>query len=234
MSLLIIYGQRPVEELLAHAPENVRKLYVAESSRDLPNTDVAIERVDIARLDQLCEGGNHQGIAADIGEFQYSSVDQILEAIGDRSRACVLVLDQVQDPQNLGAILRSAVALGADGVVIAKDRSAQITPAVIRASAGLALRCKVARVTNIARTISKLKDDHRFWAVGALLDNAQSPSAVDFDMRTALVLGAEGSGIRRLVEEACDFRVRIPMADDVDSLNVSVTAGILLYEALHS
>ena len=131
------------------------------------------------------------------------------------------------------SIQRAAAAFGVHGVLIGKDRSAQVTPAVIRASAGLAYRVPVARVTNTSRALEDLKDAG-FWAVGAVMGDAQPPWAIDFDMKTALVMGAEGSGIRKLVAENCDLRVEIPMAQGVDSLNVSASAAVLLYEIARS
>lgn len=231
---MVIYGARPVQEVLQNAANALRELIVDDERKATElGADVRVRIVDTAKLDEICEGGNHQGIAAEVIDFPYTSLAAIRDATRDRGRACVLVLDQVQDPQNLGTILRTAAAFGVDGVLIGKDRSAQVTPAVIRASAGLAYRVPVARVTNTSRALEELKEAG-FWTVGAVMADAQPPWAIDFDMKTALVMGAEGSGIRRLVAQNCDFRVEIPMAEGVDSLNVASSTAVLLYEIARS
>lgn len=229
---MIVYGRHPVEELLVAAPSQVERLVVDRGGRtdglSLPE-GLRVD-IDASELEHLTDGGNHQGIAALLGPFQYTPLGQVLDAVADDSTACVVVLDQVQDPHNLGAILRSAVAFGADGIVIPKDRSASVTETVVRTSAGLAFQIPIARVTNVARTLREMKDDHRFWAVATVLDGDTDVWDIDFQMKTALVVGGEGPGIRRLVRETCDFHARIPMHADVDSLNVSVATGVCLYE----
>jgi 23S rRNA (guanosine2251-2'-O)-methyltransferase len=229
---LIVYGRHPVEELLQAAPAQVERIVVDRGGRTDGLTLPEGLRIDVdaGELDRLTNGGNHQGIAAVLGPFRYTPLGELLAAVEDQTTACVVVLDQVQDPHNLGAILRSAAAFGADGVVIAKDRSASVTDTVVRTSAGLAYRVPIARVTNIARTLREMKEDHRFWAVATVLGGDTDIWDIDFKMKTALVMGGEGPGIRRLVEETCDFQARIPMQVGVDSLNVSVATGVVLYE----
>lgn len=227
---MVIYGSRPVEELVRNAPHAIREVFVTDTARGGSlGVDAAIRTVDKNELDRITDGGNHQGIAVRVAEFPFSSLDAIIAATEDEPRARVVILDQVQDPQNLGAILRTAAAFGVHGVLIPKDRAATVTPAVVRASAGFAFSVRVARVTNVARALEQLKEAG-YWTVGAVVEEGVPPWEIDFDMKTALVVGAEGPGIRRLVAEACDFRVAVPMAAGVDSLNVSVSTGVLLYE----
>lgn len=233
---MIIFGVHPVEEILNTAPDAVRRIM---SSRLDAAELAAIRQVCEARgvwvqsvrkdeLDQLAEG-NHQGVVAELHGFNYGHLPTVLDRLGDAPWARIVVLDQVQDPQNLGAILRSSAGLGVDAVIIPKDRAAAITSTVIRASAGLAFRVPVVQVTNIARTLEELKEVN-FWTVGTFMDNATPAWDLDFRMRTALVLGSEHKGVRPLVEKKCDFRVSIPMDEGTESLNVATAASILLYE----
>ncbi len=233
---MIIFGVHPVEEILNTAPDAVRRIM---SSRLDAAELAAIRQVCEARgvwvqsvrkdeLDQLAEG-NHQGVVAELHGFNYGHLPTVLNRLGDAPWARIVVLDQIQDPQNLGAILRSSAGLGVDAVIIPKDRAAAITSTVIRASAGLAFRVPVIQVTNIARTLEELKEVN-FWTVGTFMDNATPAWDLDFRMRTALVLGSEHKGVRPLVEKKCDFRVSIPMDEGTESLNVATAASILLYE----
>jgi 23S rRNA (guanosine2251-2'-O)-methyltransferase len=236
--MMRIYGIHPVEELLTVAPDRVTKVYASDAGsqsmetirRLVAKTDALIEPAPEARLDELSHGGNHQGVVAEATPFQYVELDDLLDRTSESSRACVVVLDQVQDPQNLGAILRSAAAMGVDGVVIPKDRAAGVTGAVVRASSGQAYRVPVAQITNVARTVDRLKE-HGYWSVGAdMNEESQDVWDIDFDMKTALVIGSEHQGIRRLVAEKCDFRARIPMEAGVESLNVASAATVMFYE----
>ncbi|MBA2661190.1 MAG: 23S rRNA (guanosine(2251)-2'-O)-methyltransferase RlmB [Bradymonadaceae bacterium] len=234
---MLIYGVHPCEEMLQNRPDRVLAIQIARA--DSPNLakirELAarhakvITRVEPAALDALAEGGNHQGVVLETAPFNYAHLDELLAKLADKPRACFVVLEQVQDPGNLGAILRSAAAMGVDAVLIPKDRAVAVTPAVIRASAGLAYSVAVARVTNVARSLQTLRE-HNFWAVAATAEGATDLWDIDLDMRVALVLGGEHGGIRRLVAENCDFRARIPMAQGVESLNVASAASIFLYE----
>lgn len=224
-----VYGIHPVEELLRAAPDAVLRVLVDRPDRLTVDADVPVETVSTDELDRLTGGGNHQGVAAETAPFRYTALEDILVATAEATTACVLLLDQVQDPQNFGAILRSAAAFGVDAVVITKDRACPVTPTVIRASSGLAYRTPVVRITNLARTLEALAEEG-FWGVATVMDGETDLWEMDFVMKTALVLGGEGTGIRRLVEERCDFRARIPMHPGVESLNVSVAAAVCLYE----
>lgn len=234
---MYIYGVHPAEEMLQNRPDRVLNIYSArpdaanlEQVRELAEKrGLPLQQTDPSRLDELAENGNHQGIVLETAPFNYVHLDGLLEKLGDRRRACFVILEAVQDPGNLGAILRSAAAMGVDAVLLPKDRAASITASVVRASAGMAYSVPVARITNVARTLVTLRD-HGFWAVASVAEGGQDVWEIDFDMRTALVLGGEHGGIRRLVAETCDFRARIPMASGVESLNVASAASIFLYE----
>lgn len=233
-----IYGVHPVEELLSVAPGSVEAVYYSNSAADrlqdvferAGTFGIACRSVDPNKLDGMAEEGNHQGVVAVTIGFEYTDLRGLIEATDQRSQAGILVLDQVQDPHNLGAILRTAAAVGFDGVVIPKDRAAPVTPTVVRISAGCAFRIPIARVTNITRTLETLKEE-RWWTVGTRMGQGDpKPWEVDFDMKTVLVMGGEHRGMRRLVEETCDLYTELPMAQGIDSLNVSAAASALLYE----
>ncbi len=238
----LVYGQNPVRELIAARPAAVSVVYVAAGDagpalkqvRDLCGKNrVALEERERAELDALAGAeARHQGVIAITGEYEYAELDDVLDAVDAAGRAPLLVvLDGVTDPHNLGAVVRSAQVFGADAVVIAKDRAVGVTPVVVKASAGATEHMPIARVTNIAQTIDKLKQ-RNIWSVAAVAsEGAQTPWQVDFAGAVALVMGAEGKGLRPLVEKTCDLRVKIPMAGQVASLNVSVATGVLLYEA---
>lgn len=235
---MYIYGVHPVEELLISVPDKVQKILcedpaLAKFSRVCELADargLALGRADVRELDRLTDGGNHQGIAVQTRPFEYDSLHNLIDLTANLPRACILILDQIQDPQNLGAILRSAAAMGVHGVLIPKNRAAGVTPAVVRASAGQALKVRVALVTNIARALDELKENG-WWAVGSVVGpGSRDLWQIDFDMKTALVLGSEHQGLRRLVGEKCDFKAHIPMQLGVESLNVASAASIMLYE----
>jgi 23S rRNA (guanosine2251-2'-O)-methyltransferase len=235
----VVYGQNPVRELLTARAKEVNVVYLAAGDtgaalRDLHaicrSRGVEVEERGRAELDALAgAGARHQGVVAIAGEYVYADLDQLLEDLEGKTPLLV-VLDGVQDPRNLGAIVRSAHALGADGVVIGKDRAAPVTPAAVKAAAGATEHVPIARVTNLARALETLKQ-RGVWTAGAVVEDAPPPHEVDLTGPIALVLGAEGKGLRPLVERGCDHRVLIPMLGQVASLNVSVAAGILLYEA---
>ena len=235
----IVYGLRPVEELLRSSRE-VSVLYLAGGERNAAlkslaeaasRRKIAIEERSKTDLLALAEGGLHQGAIAIAGDYQYVEPEELLLGpIGRGEIPLLLVLDSVQDPQNLGALIRSAHVLGAHGVLIPKDRAAQVTPSVVKASAGATEHVPIALCTNLSRTLEGWKESG-VWIVGALADGGEDPWAIDFAAATALVLGAEGTGLRPLVAKSCDRRVKIPMAGQVASLNVSAAGAVLLYEA---
>jgi len=191
---------------------------------------VAVRFVPRAELDRMAGNNGHQGVVAVTSAKQYSDVDDVLAAKRG-THSLVVVLDGVEDPHNLGAILRTADAAGADGVVIPERRAAGVTAAVAKVSAGASEHLPIAKVTNIARTLEELKSNN-LWIVGLDERGSQSYESLDYKMDCALVMGAEGKGLHDLVRKRCDFLVSIPMLGKVASLNVSVAAGVVLYEIL--
>ncbi len=186
-----------------------------------------LPRVD---LDRMAGTASHQGVVAVTSSKQYNDLDDLIAAKrGDH--ALLVVLDGIEDPHNLGAILRTADAAGADGVVIPERRAVGITGTVVKSSAGASEHLPVAKVTNIARTLEDLKAQN-IWTVGLDERGAQSYESLDYNMDCAIVLGAEGKGLHDLVARKCDFLVSIPMLGKVPSLNVSVAAGVVLYEVV--
>jgi 23S rRNA (guanosine2251-2'-O)-methyltransferase len=235
----VVYGANPVRELLRAGAEGLTELWLAEGSRPAADLEAAaraagaqVRRAPRPKLDRLAGTDRHQGVVAVVeGEFRYAEVEEILGiAQKEEVPPLVLVLDGVEDPQHLGAIARSAVALGAHGLVIAKDRAAGVTPAAIKASAGVLQRCAVARVTNISRIIDEFKEVG-IWSTALAADGERSVAELDLAGPTALVLGNEGEGVRPLVRRTCDQVARIEMTRGVESLSVAAAAAVVLYEA---
>lgn len=233
-----VYGVVPVLEALRSNNRRIERILVAEGVKphrlsdlfDLARrSNVLIETVARDRIERLTGGDvNHQGVIAMTSAAEYVDADLILERCGDP--ALFVLLDGVEDPRNLGAILRTAECAGVDGVFIPERRAVGLTESAARSSAGAVEYIKVAKITNLNRFIEELKS-RNVWVVGACGDAAVSYTDWDWTAPTALVLGAEGSGLHRLVAENCDALVKIPMYGRIDSLNVSVAAGVLLFEA---
>jgi 23S rRNA (guanosine2251-2'-O)-methyltransferase len=232
---MIIYGLNPVLEALR--ADRVRELRVAERSsgriRDVlrlaADRSVRVRQVPAAALDREAHGGVHQGVIAVVDDVRRHSLDELIGAA--RAQPLLVVLDGIEDPHNLGAILRTADAAGADGVVVQSRRSAALGGAAAKASAGAVASIRIAEVVNIARALDELKE-LGVWTVGLAAEADVAYDEVDFDRPVAIVLGAEGTGLRRLVRERCDHLVAIPMRGHVGSLNVSVAAGVTLFEAV--
>jgi 23S rRNA (guanosine2251-2'-O)-methyltransferase len=182
-------------------------------------------------LDRDAGGSSHQGVIAEIARPETYDLADIIDDARTKPPALIIVLDGIEDPQNMGAILRTADAVGAHGVVRQTRHSAALGNATAKASAGALAHVKIADVVNVARAVEELKEAE-IWTVGLAGEASQTYDRMDFTLPTALVLGAEGTGLRRLVRERCDFLARIPMIGHVGSLNVSVAAGVVLYEAL--
>lgn len=237
----ILYGRNPVIEALESGNTSVNKLYIQEGLRHAligkiyglaKEKGIFYRFVDKRKLDILCEGENHQGVVATIAAHTYSSVEEILELAKEREEPVFLVIAEgINDPHNLGSIIRTANAAGAHGVIIPKNRSVALNATVAKVSAGAVEYTKVARVTNIAQTLDKLKKES-VWIVGTDLAGTQVHSECDLTGNLAIVIGSEGEGMSRLTREACDFLVKIPMIGQIESLNASVASGILLYEAV--
>lgn len=191
---------------------------------------VTVQIVPRKKLDQAAEGESHQGILAYIAAYDYAELDDILaKAAASGQPPFLVILDEVEDPHNLGSILRTADATGVHGVIIPKRRAAGLTSTVAKASAGAIEYVPVARVTNLARTIEDLKE-RNIWVVGTDASGTEEFRQARFDMGVALVIGSEGKGMSRLIREKCDFTVKLPMAGRVTSLNASVAGALLMYE----
>jgi 23S rRNA (guanosine2251-2'-O)-methyltransferase len=233
---MIVYGINPVLEALKAG--RVRRLRLAargdrridEAVALARAAGVLVERVDAKTLDRATRGGVHQGIVAELEAPRDYSVEELVKGAGD-APPLLVVLDAIEDPQNVGAILRTADAAGCHGIVRQARHSAALEGAAAKASAGAVAHVRVATVVNIARAIEELKGLN-VWTVG--LDGGEPASyyQVDFTVPTAIVLGSEGTGLRRLVRERCDRLASIPMLGSVGSLNVSVAAGVALFEAV--
>jgi 23S rRNA (guanosine2251-2'-O)-methyltransferase len=234
----VVFGFHAVLARLRADPQSVLEIFLDETRHDARGRDLAaaaeragvrLMRVPTKRLDGFYGGGRHQGVVARVSVQSLSdSLDDILDAV---EKPLLLVLDGVTDPHNLGACLRVANAAGAHAVIAPKDRAAGITPAVSKVASGAAEATPYLMVTNLARTLGELKE-RDIWIVGAEERAEQVLYEADLPEGIAWVLGAEGGGMRRLTRENCDLLVRIPMAGEVESLNVSVSAGVCLFESV--
>lgn len=233
----LIYGRNAVTELLKSG-RSVNKIFFAEGALDgsaqkifalAKTAGVVVEFLRREKLDKLC-GGKHQGVAALAAATDYSTVEEILSLAESRNEApFVILLDELEDPQNFGAILRTAEAVGVHGVIIPKRRNVRLNATVFKTSAGAAEYVKVAPVTNVAQTLRNLRE------IGLQIVGADMNATVDFmhaDLSSAIVLvvGNEGKGMRRLTRESCDLLVKIPMVGKINSLNASAAAAVLMYE----
>ncbi|MBO5642592.1 MAG: 23S rRNA (guanosine(2251)-2'-O)-methyltransferase RlmB [Kiritimatiellae bacterium] len=238
-----IYGRNPVEEVLAAGRRTVTEIVLPPPSE---NEDPQLERIrdeahsrrivirgmDRTRLDKLTRNGHHQGFAIKTTGYPYVGFEEILRDAENDENATVVILDHLEDPQNVGSILRSACAVGVTGVIIPEDRACGITPAAVRASAGGSEYIKVAHVVNLPRAIKELKEAG-FWVTALDFgEDARNYTDIDFSGRSALVVGAEGDGVSRLVRENCDFIASLPMPGGFESLNAGVATAVALYEIL--
>lgn len=241
MKLTKLFGVHAVQAALDYSPKKIDKAWIDAQRQDkrlmqviddLLSLGIEPEKTDRKKLDRFAEGKNHQGIVIEVempAELSESDLKQAVETLS--STALLLVLDNVQDPHNLGACLRTADATGVQGVIITKDNATGITPTVCKVASGAAETVPVYQVTNLSRTLRWLKDQG-IWIMGADGAAAQAVYQADLTMPLAVVVGAEGKGIRRLTREQCDFLVKLPMLGQVESLNLSVATGVLLYEAV--
>ena len=232
-----IEGRNAVLEAF-RSGKTIDKLFVLDGCQDGPvksiireakKKDTIINFVDKERLDRLAGTGHHQGVVAQAAAYEYAEVEDILKAAKDKGEApFIFILDEIEDPHNLGAIIRTANQAGAHGVIIPKRRAVGLTATVAKTSAGAINYTPVAKVTNISKTIEDLKKQG-MWFVCADMDGT---TMYDLNLTgpIGLVIGNEGSGVGRLVKEKCDFVASIPMKGDIDSLNASVAAGVLAYE----
>ena len=237
VSECVVSGRNAVRELLA-AERDIDKIYVTSGDREgsiklliaqAMERKIPVITVDKTKLDAMCAGARHQGIVAMAAEHNYSTVDDILAYAEEKGeKPFVIILDGVEDPHNLGAIIRSADCLGAHGVIIPKRRAVGLTPTVAKAAAGATEHVRVAKVTNIASTIDELKE-RGLWIYAADMGGAEYYNT-DLTGSAAIVLGSEGDGISRLVKEKCDFTLSIPLHGMVNSMNVSCAAAVIFAE----
>lgn len=235
-----IGGRHAVTEAL-RSGRSIHKLFVAEGARESSlqallaearKQGVLVQQADKRKLDQLVPGVQHQGVVAQAAAYRYFELDELLDRARESGRTPLLVvLDEIEDPHNLGSILRTADAAGAHGVIVPKRRSAGLTQTVAKVSAGAVEYMPVARVANLSQTIKRLKEEG-YWVAGSDLSARQEAYDADFTVPLAIVIGNENAGIGRLVRESCDYLVKLPMMGRIQSLNASVAAGILLYEVV--
>lgn len=234
-----IIGRNPVMEAI-RSGRSIEKILIKKGKyegsvipiiKKAKSAGIIIQEVDKAKLDALSEGGNHQGIVAYVSAYEYAKVNDILQkAYNMDEKPFVIICDRVTDPHNLGAIIRTANCVGAHGVIIPKRNSAGLNSITAKTAAGAVEYTPVAKVTNIAQTLDDLKKEG-LWIVGADMDGEEMYN-IDLKGAVGLVIGSEGEGISRLVKEKCDFIASIPMSGDINSLNASVAAGVIMYEAL--
>jgi len=234
----LIYGKNPVVEAI-NSGKTINKIYFAKGSKDIydviklaKDNRIVVVESDKKKLDKMVEFKNSQGIVASITDYEYFDVDDILQEAQKRGEPpFVIILDKIEDPHNLGAIIRTVECLGAHGVIIQKRNACQVTDTVEKTAAGATSFVKVARVTNITETIKYLKEKG-LWIYGLDMEGASDVYNTKFDGPIGIVVGNEGDGISRLVKENCDFMVKIPMTGNINSLNASVSTAISIYEVV--
>jgi len=239
MSMDNIVGRNPVMEALKSGRE-IDKIFIAKGTEGgslikiiakAKDRGIIIQYVERQKLNEMSESDVHQGIVATVAAYEYSDLEDILDTVKQKEKdPFILILDEIMDPHNLGSIMRTADAVGVDGIIIPKRRSVGLTATVAKSSAGAIEYVPVARVSNIAQTIDRIKEKG-IWVAGADMSGAKDHYNSDFKGPLALVIGNEGQGISRLIKEKCDFLVKLPMVGKVSSLNASVAAAVLMYEA---
>jgi 23S rRNA (guanosine2251-2'-O)-methyltransferase len=238
----LLYGRNAVREALRAQRRTFQRLLVSSGAQEAgtlgevvklaEKIGVSVERVDRHDLDRRLREANHQGVALECSDYPYVELEECLALADERGEsALLLMLDHLQDPQNVGTLLRTAEVVGAHGIIIPGRRAAEVTPAVVNASSGATEHLRIAVVGNLAQTIAETQKAG-VWVVGVEDDEgAQDYDRADLDMPLALVVGAEGPGLARLTRERCDFLVRLPMAGQIASLNAAVAGSIVMYHA---
>jgi 23S rRNA (guanosine2251-2'-O)-methyltransferase len=237
-----IYGRQPVRELLKAARRRCHRLLVAQGVRGCEAVSdierlagraaVPLSSPPRQELDRRCSGGNHQGVAIEVDPYPYAELDHVRQGIrGSSQPAFLLVLDHLQDPQNLGSLLRSAECMGAHGAVIAARRAAEVTPAVVRASAGAVEHLLVVKSLNLVGAIKRLKEEDGVWFAGLeVAPDSTACDRADFSGPIGLVVGNEGDGLSRPVRNQCDYTVQIPIRGHAASLNAAMAGAVAMYE----
>ncbi|MCC7469685.1 MAG: 23S rRNA (guanosine(2251)-2'-O)-methyltransferase RlmB [Bacteroidetes bacterium] len=235
---IYIYGKKPIEEALLADPKNVKIVYIRETVRDIETEEIRkflsknkipLVKTPEKKLVELVGDVNDQGFVAELKEFKSLEFNEWLSTLDKEQNPLVFVLDELEDPHNVGAVVRVAAASGAAGVILSKHRQAPINATVFKTSAGTVAKLPIVVVSNTNDTIKKLKDE-KFWVVGLDSDAQKSVWDETYDTPIAVVIGNEGRGVREKTREACDYLLRIPMERGVESLNASVSAGVVAYE----
>ncbi|MFH1453905.1 MAG: 23S rRNA (guanosine(2251)-2'-O)-methyltransferase RlmB [Armatimonadota bacterium] len=240
----IVYGKNSVIEFLISSPEKAEKVYIYKNIENnkavqkifnlIKNNRIVFIKVDRNKLNTLAGGGNHQGVVLTFASREYSSVKDIFEKAKKKNQLpFILILDSVTDPHNFGSIIRTAEFAGVHGIIISKRNSAGLTPVVEKTSSGASFYMPIVKVSNLNYTVTDLKKEG-VWIIGAEGGAEKPYNEVDYKMPAALVLGSEGSGISSLLKKSCDILVKIPKYGNVTSLNVGVSAGILIYEVINN
>ena len=230
---MIVYGKNVARDLLKKN-KNIEKIILQDGFSDkeilslIEKNNIKHKIVSKKEIDHLIDGV-HQGILLYVSDYKYSSLDDLIS----EDNNFLVLLDHLEDPHNLGAIIRTCEAAGVDGIVLPKDRQVQINSTVMKTSVGTLDNVKIASVTNLVNAINKLKDAG-YWIVGTALDNSVDYRSIDYSGKIALVIGNEGNGISNIVEKNCDFIAKIPMYGKTNSLNASVAAGIMIYEIIRN
>ena len=229
---MLVYGKNVAIEYLKKK-KKIKKIWIQDSFNDqtilslIQKRQIGYKKCPKIELDRLANGV-HQGIILEVEDYQYASLSDFLKNTND---GFLIILDHIEDPHNLGAIIRTCEAAGVDGIILPKDRSATVNATVLKTSVGTTENVKIAQVTNLVQAIQELKESG-YWIVGTDMTNSTDYRKIDYTGKTAIIIGNEGSGMSRLVRESCDFIARIPMYGKVNSLNASVSAGIMIYEVL--
>lgn len=234
----LIYGKNPVLEAIVSG-NTINKIYAQTSNKEIDsvikealNRKIVVVNTDKQKLDKMIEGKNSQGIVANVTDFKYSSIEDIIEYAKSKNESpFVVILDKIEDPHNLGAIIRTCECMGAHGVIIQKRNACQVTDTVEKVAVGACSYVKVARVTNITESIKKLKE-YGLWIYGLDMKGETEIYNTKLDGAIGIVVGNEGEGISKLVKENCDVLVKIPMKGKINSLNASVSTAISIYEVI--
>jgi 23S rRNA (guanosine2251-2'-O)-methyltransferase len=233
---IAVYGKNPIYELLDRNPAEIQKVYFKDAARGVSDIQEALSKAKVPfafvpekKLRDMAGSKEHQGVVALLSSVPYTDLGPFLEEMAKVKYPCVLVMDEIEDPHNVGAIIRSATAAGAHGIIMGKHNQAGVTGAVYKTSAGTAGKIPIVRVSNINDTIRKLKEA-RFWIAGLSGENGKNFWQENLESPIAFVVGNEGTGIRQETLKLCDFAISIPMKNSVESLNASVSAALVMYE----
>ena len=230
---MLVYGRNVAKDLLKKG-KKIEKIYLQDNFSDkevislIENQKIKVKRLQKREIDNLCSGV-HQGILLFVPDYEYTDFNSFLKNNEEK----VVLLDHIEDPHNLGAIIRTCEAAGIKSIIIPKDRQVQVNATVMKVSVGTLDNVDVIQVTNLSNTIDKLKDNG-YWIVGTALENSVDYRDIDYNDKIALIVGNEGSGISNLVMKKCDFIAKIPMYGTTNSLNASVAAGIMIYEMIRN